>query len=169
MPVGAPAVVKRPTGRYLMTPEAVRPQQPVLIPVQKVAPLAPFAVTKTQMIQFEHSAPVTSAACPAGTAKLNINGLKVRPGMLEVWTQLENGDTEPGCASVYLELLDQRGARDPARATLLKSDRGNTAPMRQTQLTLPENNQRVQLRFGPQAKPLAVIDVDLAKGTATAR
>ncbi len=52
------------------------------------------------------------------------------------------------------------GAR--AGATLISNPTPDTTKNGEVSLSLPANSRKVQLRLGPQAKPYAAFDVDLA-------
>jgi hypothetical protein len=82
------------------------------------------------------------------------------PDKLVLESKLASYAGPPGCSNVFVELLDQNGAR--AGATLLSNPTPGTTKSADVSLPLPANSRKVQLRLGPQAAPYAAFDVDLA-------
>jgi hypothetical protein len=159
-----PAQVVRPT--QPVKPVAPPPPQvkPTVRPspvqaVPKAKALAPFTLDAPFTVELSDQLTLASADA-AGTAcetpsSLSVKSIGAQPDKLVLASALQNNGGPPGCANVFVELMDQTGTR--AAATLLSSASAGT-----TSLDLPANSKSVQLRLGPQAKPFAIYDVDLA-------
>ncbi|MBX7100441.1 MAG: serine/threonine protein kinase [Myxococcaceae bacterium] len=133
--------------------------------VPKVKPLPSFVLESPFKETLTTVLPLGGAACPAGGATLTLDQVRVEagtPAAVVLVSRLHNESASAACANVYLELRDQLGGRDPSRATLLSNPTPGSTRSLTTRFTVPENHKSVQLRLGPQAKPLAVVDVDLA-------
>lgn len=128
---------------------------------------APLGLSLT--LPAQDSAGRACEPAPSTLEVKEIRGVPGDPGAVIVSTALSSKGATGSCSSVYVELLDELGARDPSRATLVTNGKANSVATRDVKLSLPGNSRTVQLRFGPQAKPLAVVSVDLVNGTATRR
>jgi len=143
-----------------------------LTTVPKAKALPPFALETPFTAPVGVKVPIDANACdPAGASfeVVQVAGVPGALGTLVLSSALENTSARPGCSNVFVELIDQAGGRDPSRATLLANAKEGTTARKDTKFSLPANNKKVQLRVGPQAKPFAIFDVDLVKGTVVKR
>jgi hypothetical protein len=166
-------VVPQPPPAQKVTRAPAAPAAPAMshaevVTVPKLKPLPPFTLDTgfTAPLNAELKLPeqdAAGAACEPSPSSLSLTQLKAVPGSpaaLVLETALASHGGPPGCANVYVELLDQHGQR--ATATLVSNPTPGTTKKADVRLALPDNSQRVQLRVGPQAAPYAVYDVDLA-------
>jgi serine/threonine-protein kinase len=151
-------------------PPAVAPAPPVshadVVTVPKVKPLPPFTVewefttpVNAEVKLADHDAAGAACDSPSSLSLGQLTAVPGSPASLVLGTELASHGGPPGCANVYVELLDQHGQR--AVATLVSNPTSGTTKKSDIKLALPENSRLVQLRVGPQGSPYAVFDVDL--------
>jgi len=144
-----------------------------VVTVPKVKPLAPFALETgftsaldTEMKLADHDA--AGVACePSVLSLTQLRAVPGSPDKLVLNSKLTSHAGPPGCSNVFVELLDENGAR--AGATLISNPTPDTTKNGEVSLQLPGNSRKVQLRLGPQSKPYAAFDVDLAGQSVTKR
>jgi hypothetical protein len=116
---------------------------------------------------------VAGSSCGPTPGQLHVIKMGAAPGptaaSVEFTTGLTEGSGPEGCTNVFVELLDQHG--DRVMATLLTDPHAveGTTAWKETSMDLPQRGHVFQLRFGPQSRPLATYEIDLAKQTVTPR